>query len=293
MSNYSIKDLERLTNVKAHTLRIWEKRYQIVDPERSDSNIRSYSDEDLKKLLNISILNRHGYKISNIIKMGMSEIAEKVNSIISHESEYHGQIKSLVVAMIELNENKFDEILNQSIRKIGFEESVYNLIYPFYEKVGLLWQTGVICPAQEHFISHLIRTKLIVAIDSLPKTSKPGSKKIMLFLPDWEMHENGLLMYAYLARKKGLKVFYLGQSIPLQDVFTTAEIVQPDIMITYFVSNISGHEIEKYIQRLTSQLPAIPIYISGAQLNNIDFVLPEKVQTVRSSIEFGLRIAAL
>jgi DNA-binding transcriptional MerR regulator len=202
MAVYSIKDLERLTGIKAHTIRIWEKRYQIVEPHRTDSNIRTYCDNNLKKLLNISILNRSGIKISALCKLSEDQIREKVLLSLKPETDFSSQIESMVVAMIELNEDRFEWLLNQSITKIGFEETLFNIIYPFYEKVGLLWLTGTICPAQEHFISNLIRLKLSVAIDGLPSVTSPEAKRIILFLPEWEMHELGLLTYFYMARKQ-------------------------------------------------------------------------------------------
>lgn len=286
MSTYSIKDLERLTNVKAHTIRMWEKRYAIVDPDRSDTNIRFYTDEDLKRLLNISILNRHGIKISKIAGMSNQELNQKIMEVIRPESDYLSQIESLVVAMIELNEDRFERILNQSIMKIGFEESLYHVIYPFFEKIGILWQTGTINPAQEHFISNLIRMKLCVAVDSLPAVHDPHARKIILFLPEWELHEIGLLTYYYLSRKHGFKVIYLGQNVPILDLFSVAQTVEPDMIATYFVSAVGLPEMNKYIGMLAEHFSGKPIFISGIQAANINFALPEGVRTVSSAMEF-------
>jgi MerR family transcriptional regulator, light-induced transcriptional regulator len=286
MSTYSIKDLERLTNVKAHTLRIWEKRYNIVDPDRSDSNIRSYTDEDLKKLLNVSILNRCGIKISKIASMSTYEINQKIIEVVKPESDYVSQIESLVVSMIELNEERFDKILNQSIMKIGFEDTLYHILYPFFEKVGVLWQTGSINPAQEHFISNLIRMKLCVAIDSLPGVFDPNAKKIILFLPEWELHEIGLLTYFYLARKHGFKVIYLGQNVPILDLFSVADTVKPSFLATYFVSAINMNDLKNYIDQLSKYFSAQELFISGIQAANINFCLPKNSRTVSSAMEF-------
>lgn len=286
MSTYSIKDLERLTNVKAHTIRMWEKRYAIVDPDRSDTNIRFYTDEDLKRLLNISILNRHGIKISKIAGMSNQELNQKIMEVIRPESDYLSQIESLVVAMIELNEDRFERILNQSIMKIGFEESLYHVIYPFFEKIGILWQTGTINPAQEHFISNLIRMKLCVAVDSLPAVHDPHARKIILFLPEWELHEIGLLTYYYLSRKHGFKVIYLGQNVPILDLFSVAQTVEPDMIATYFVSAVGLPEMNKYIGMLAEHFSGKPIFVSGIQAANINFTLPEGVRTVSSAMEF-------
>lgn len=292
MSTYSIKDLERLTNVKAHTLRIWEKRYGIVDPNRSDSNIRSYTDEDLKKLLNVSILNRHGIKISKIANMTVQELNQKIMEVIRPESDYLSQIESLVVSMIEMNEERFEKILNQSIIKIGFEESLYHIIYPFFEKIGILWQTGSINPAQEHFISNLIRMKLFVAIDSLPNIFNPQAKKIVLFLPEWELHEIGLLTYYYLAKKHGFKVYYLGQNVPLYDLFAVSSTIEPDIIATYFVSAVNMDELKDYIEEITSYFQQQHLLISGIQAAGINFPLPNNARTIASAMDFKRMLKA-
>lgn len=272
--------------MKAHTIRMWEKRYAIVDPDRSDTNIRFYTDEDLKRLLNISILNRHGIKISKIAGMSNQELNQKIMEVIRPESDYLSQIESLVVAMIELNEDRFERILNQSIMKIGFEESLYHVIYPFFEKIGILWQTGTINPAQEHFISNLIRMKLCVAVDSLPAVHDPHARKIILFLPEWELHEIGLLTYYYLSRKHGFKVIYLGQNVPILDLFSVAQTVEPDMIATYFVSAVGLPEMNKYIGMLAEHFSGKPIFVSGIQAANINFTLPEGVRTVSSAMEF-------
>ncbi|MCE1201108.1 MAG: MerR family transcriptional regulator [Bacteroidia bacterium] len=286
MSTYSIKDLERLTNIKAHTLRIWEKRYGIVDPPRSDTNIRYYTDEDLKKLLNVSILNRHGIKISRIARMSNHEINQKILEVIRPESDYLSQIEGLVVAMIELNEERFERILNQSIIKIGFEESLFHVVYPFFEKVGVLWQTGTINPAQEHFISNLIRMKLFVAIDSLPRVYDSAAKTIVLFLPEWELHEIGLLTYYYLSRKNGYRAIYLGQNVPLNDLFSVGSTARPDVLATYFVSAITQHELKDYLNQLSEHFKDQQLIISGIQAATIQFDLPDNVRAISSALDF-------
>jgi len=286
MSTYSIKDLERLTGIKAHTIRIWEKRYGIVDPCRTESNIRWYNDEDLKKLLNISILNRHGYKISRIATLSLQQINQRIMEVVKPESDYLSQIESLVVAMIELCENRFERILNQLIIKIGFEETLYYVVYPFFEKIGLLWQTGAINPAQEHFISNLIRMKLFVAIDSLPAVTNSDAKKIILFLPEWELHEIGLLTYYYIAKKHGVKVYYLGQNVPFEDLISVAQSVEPEMLATYFVSAVSSDKVQHYLKEIVRSFPDLHILISGMQAIAMEAELAEDIKLIRSANEF-------
>lgn len=286
MSTYSIKDLERLTGIKAHTIRMWEKRYSIVDPERTQSNIRWYSDSDLKKLLNVSILNRNGIKISHLARLTPSQLNQKILEVVRPGSDYLSQIESLVVSMIELNEERFEKVLNNAIIKMGFEESLFHVIYPFFEKIGVLWQTGTINPAQEHFISNLIRMKLFVAIDSLTAVLEADARRIILFLPEWELHEIGLLAYYYLAKKHGLKVYYLGQNVPMEDLFSVAQVVKPDLLATYFVSAVSVEEMKEYIQNITDHFASQHVLISGIQAANIDFRLPDNAHLLSSAADF-------
>lgn len=283
---YSIKDLERLTGIKAHTIRIWEKRYCIVKPERTKSNIRCYSDEDLKRLLNISILVKNGHKISRIAKYNDSEINEKILELSRLSNNNSNQIESLIVSMIELDESKFEKILNSAIIKLGFERTVFEIIYPLFEKIGVLWQTGSINPAQEHFITSLIRRKMIVAIDGLPTFFEPASKKVTLFLPEWELHELGLLLYDYLLRKHGYKTFYLGQSLPLDDLVSVSKVQVPDYILTLFTGAISQSDLKDYIQNLSKRFPDQEIYISGLQTADIKFKLPGNVVNFSNATEF-------
>jgi len=165
VSTYSIKDLEHLTGIKAHTIRIWEQRYDILSPKRTDTNIRYYDSTDLKHMLNIALLNNNGYKISKIAKMSQEEVFEAVLQTIDKNNNYSDQINALTVAMIDLNEAQFEKIMSTNILQIGFEDTMLNIIYPFLTKIGFLWQIDSINPAQEHFMTNLIRQKLIVAID--------------------------------------------------------------------------------------------------------------------------------
>ncbi|MEA3477534.1 MAG: MerR family transcriptional regulator [Bacteroidota bacterium] len=282
---YSIKDLERLTGIKAHTLRIWEKRYNIVKPERSDTNIRCYNDENLKRLLNISILVKNGYKISKIADLDDEQINEKVleTSRLSHN--YASQIESLIVSMIELDEVKFETVLNSVIIRLGFERTVFDILYPLFERIGILWQIGSINPAQEHFISNLIRRKMFVAIDGLPPASSPDSKQFILFLPEWELHEIGLLLYDYLIRKKGHKVIYLGQSLPMDDLLSVSKIKTPDYILTSFTAAIPKNELRSYVDNIANNFQDQTILITGIQASGLTN-LPENVFLFPSTAEF-------
>lgn len=286
MSHYSIKDLEKITGIKAHTIRIWEKRYGIVKPMRTDSNIRYYCDNDLKKLMNISSLVKHGHKISKIAGLCQEELAEKIREISYVHNGHDTQIESLVVAMIELDEAKFDKILTSIIIKEGFENSVFNVIYPFFDKIGLLWQTGTINPAQEHFISNLVKQKMYVAIDGVQQSPKKDHKTFVLFLPEWEMHELGLLMYNYLIKSRGHKVVYLGQNVPYEDIQRVQEIHKPDYLFTSFSFAIEPEKLENYVRQLATEFTGSEILITGYQTSNLSGKLPPNTSLVESAVSF-------
>lgn len=285
MIKYSINDLERLTGIKAHTLRIWEKRYDIVQPERTCTNIRFYTDCHLKHLLNVSILNKHGYKISEIARLSEKEIAERVMNISMNPSDFETQIESLVVAMIELDEIKFEKILGSAILNLGFEETLSEIIFPFFNKIGVLWQTGSIVPAQEHFISNLIRQKLIVGIDGIPFSTPPHQKTFILYLHEQELHEIGLLTFYYLLKKRKHKVIYLGQSVPFEDLVTISAIHKPYAMLTSFTSGINQEDLQAYLMKLAAHFPEVRLFVSGLQITD-PAIIPDGFFHISHIVDF-------
>jgi DNA-binding transcriptional MerR regulator len=286
MGNYSIKDLEKLSGIKAHTIRIWEKRYQLIKPERTCTNIRLYSDYDLKRILNISILNRRGLKISHIANLSEDELRDKIVLLSQNTLLKDDQVENLVVSMIDLDEPRFDKILSASILKIGFEETFHRLVYPLLEKVGLLWQSGTINPAHEHFLTNLIRQKLIVAIDGIIQPVLTSKKIFVLFLPEGELHEIGLLYYYYLIKKKGHKVLYLGSSVPLHDVAEIIRSLSPDILVSFFVANLDNKRYGEYL-KVFGEFPVQSIYLSGMRARNSNEPLPGNVTIISSPPEFN------
>jgi DNA-binding transcriptional MerR regulator len=283
MGNYSIKELEQLSGIKAHTIRIWEKRHNIIVPSRTPTNIRTYSDDDLKKIINVSLLNNYGIKISKIAKMSAADMNERILQIAELKNDSVIHIDQLIVAMMDMEEERFEKILGNLILRYGFERTVTEIIYPFLERIGILWQTHNITPAHEHFISNLIRQKIIVAIDGLsipPKTSK----KIMLFLPEHEMHELGLLFYHYLTRKAGHRTYYLGQSVPHADLLSIFAAHSPDILITSVTSSLSP-SVEDYIEKLSKDFPSVPILMSGLQVREYKGGKVKSIQTFTSALD--------
>ena len=282
MATYTIKDLERLSGIKAHTIRIWEKRYNIIAPQRTATNIRNYCDGELKKLLNISLLNRKGLKISKLAQLSNEELNEKINQLIQNYSDTESLVESMAIAMIDLDEVKLEKILSRTIMQLGFEETIIKILYPFLIKIGVMWQTGIINPAQEHFISNLIRQKLIVAIDGLISGNNPNSRKFTLFLPEGEFHELGLLFFHYLIKRRGHQVIYLGQSVPLNDLFETKRLKPANYLVTAFVSFRDGNDIIDYSKTISDKFVDQTIYLSGKQTENIKDKLPKNVKIINS-----------
>ena len=286
MATYTIRDLEKLSGIKAHTIRIWEKRYNIIAPTRTATNIRNYCDGELKKLLNISLLNRNGLKISKLASLSNEEINEKINQLIQRYSDTESLIENLTIAMIELDEGKLEKILSRAIMQLGFEETIIKILYPFLIKIGVMWQTGVINPAHEHFITNLIRQKLMVAIDALITANNPNSKTFVLFLPEGEYHELGLLFFYYLVKRRGHQVIYLGKSVPFNDLFETKKLKPVNYLVTAFVSYMNGKDILKYTKTITDKFTEQIIYLSGRQTDNIQDNLPQNIKIIPSPGEF-------
>ncbi|MBS3771107.1 MAG: MerR family transcriptional regulator [Bacteroidales bacterium] len=293
MSRYSIKELEKLSGIKAHTIRIWEKRYNVIQPKRTQTNIRYYSEHDLKKLLNIAILNREGRKISDISKLNNHELTEKVMRFTYNSINLESQIEKLVIAMVELDETKFDQILSNAIMHEGFEQTIIKLIFPFLARIGLLWQTGSINPAQEHFISNLLRQKIMVAIDNLRIPDRKDAKTFILFLPEDEFHELGLLFYNYLIKKAGQNVIYLGSSVPFSDLVETNQLIKSDYLFTAITTALSGNQLKRYIEQLSDTFSRQIIFIAGMKIHEADFSLPGNVEKVFSPSDIQERLKSI
>ncbi len=291
MGTYSIKELEKLSGIKAHTIRIWEKRHNLIHPARTSTNIRFYSDDDLKKIINVSLLNNHGLKISRIAGMSSDEINRNVLDVTSTQTSASAYIEQLVVAMVDLDEVQFDTLIATLVKKFGFEKTITEAVYPFLEKIGILWQTENINPAQEHFISNLIRQKIIAAIDALPPVAN-DKKKMVLFLPEREMHEMGLLFDCYLAKKAGFKVYYLGQSVPHNDLISVVNTHQPQTLVTS-VTTTMPKGITAYLSQLSEQFSDRRILMTGLQAAELTGNLPVNVQVFRNALAFKELIAKL
>lgn len=270
--------MEQLSGIKAHTIRIWEQRYHLFNPDRTETNIRSYDDESLKLLLNVALLNNHGLKISKIAKMPHEEMQRHIVEISETTSSFDDQIQALTIAMIELNEDRFEKILSLNTLKMGFEETMLKVIYPFLIKIGILWQTGSVNPAQEHFISNLIRQKLIVAIDGRYDAPNAESKKFLLYLPEGELHEISLLFADLIIKSRKNKSIYLGQSLPFQDLLAIYDLYKPDYILSIITSTPGASDLQKYVDKLSHSFPHSTILLSGYQVVSQDLQYKSNVK---------------
>lgn len=281
MATYSIRDLEKISGIKAHTLRVWEQRYSVLHPKRTKTNIRYYDEDDLRLLLSISMLNSHGIKISKIAKMEHIEVHDRCKELFEISEEYETQVNAMTLSMIDMDEDRFEKIISNNTLRYGFEDTMVRIITPFFERVGILWQTGTIRPAQEHFISNLVRQKVIVAIDAQLVPHGPDVPRYLLFLPEYETHELGLLFASYLLRSRGNRVIYLGSSLPEEDLDSVYETYEPNYLFTILTMNPPKETSTEFLNRLGKKFPNAKILATGhsamhadSKSDNVE-VLPE------------------
>ncbi len=270
MGHYSLSELEKLTGILAATLRVWERRYHLLKAHRTKTNRRWYDDDDLRHLLNISILYRSGIKISQIAALSQSEIEQKASVLTKDFENYNTGIDSMIMAMISFNKHAVNEILLKSIINNGFEATFTGLVFPFLRRVGILWQTGFVNTGAEHFISNIFRNRLIFAIDSLIVPDSRGKPRVIMYLPDNELHELSLLFYAYLINMMGHEVIYLGQATPIESVIEVNEKMQSDILVTGTVSSMSFHSPQEYLKDLSATFSKQKILVGGFLADEAD-----------------------
>ena len=282
MTLYSISDLEKLSGIKAHTIRIWEQRYSILEPKRTASNIRYYEDKDLKNLLNVVYLRKNGFKISKIAEMSDEDLAQALAEATSSGVSQNVQIETLTLAMMEMDEQKFNNIIDVTIKQLGFEKTMLGVIYPFLEKLSMLWLTGSVAHVQETFISNLIRQKLISATNEVPVTTDKKAKKIVLYLPEGERQELSLQLLHYLLKKRNFKVTYLGGDITLTDVSDAVSILKPDYIFTMITETYVGDSVNSYVLQMRMLFPEVHLLLSGYQVVAQNVLNTEYITVLRS-----------
>ena len=284
MNAFTIKDLENLSGVKAHTIRIWEQRYAFLKPQRTNTNIRYYTNEELKKLLNIALLNKYGYKISHIDRMSGGEINEKILSLSQTEAQQERIVNDLLRNMVDLDIAAFEAILDDHINTKDIDKTILQVIFPFLEKIGMLWVTNNINPAQEHLVSNVIRQKIIIGIENTNSYLKVN-KTALLFLPEGEHHEMGLLFAHYILKARGFNILYMGTDTPLGDVAFIVSRKKPDLVYTHLISLPANFNFDKFLSAIGIMGTSTPIILSGPLINYYKKDLPPNIHFKHSLTE--------
>jgi len=292
MNAFTIKDLENLSGIKAHTIRIWEQRYSFIKPQRTDTNIRFYSNEELKTILNIALLTRYGYKISHIDKMGPEDIRNKIITLSAQQAQQDRIVNELIHFMVDLDLEKFEAVLDNSIALRGIDKTITQVIFPYLERIGILWLTNHINPAQEHLVTNIIRQKLIAGVESA-FTHVRVDKSILLFLPEGEHHELGLLYMYYLLKTRGVTTLYLGSNVPIKDIEFVARYKKPDYLYTHLTSVTNGFSFDKFLHHAQTKLSSFPVMISGQLTQQYKKKPPANVNFIRSLQGVTEYVAAL
>lgn len=254
-SIFSIKDLENLSGIKAHTIRIWEKRYNILEPMRSDTNIRNYDLKSLQKLLNVVLLNDYGYKISRIAGHSVEKIELLVREIISEKSTKNHALSSFKLAMINFDQALFFNTYNNLLSEKSFREVFYDVVVPLMEEIGVLWQSGTVSPAQEHFICFLIKQKLLLNTEKLQILEPTRTDKVfVLYLPENEIHELSLMYLNYEILLNGYKTIYLGESVPIDSLKDMRKYFNNIVYVSYLTVEPNKDVIDGYVELFKKEL---------------------------------------
>lgn len=285
--SFSIRDMENLSGIKAHTIRIWEKRYKLFKPERTDTNIRTYNIVSLQKLLNVTLLYNHGYKISKIAKLEESQIPDLVKEITVKDRENDHVMNHLKMAMLNFDQTLFLKTYDSLLSEKSFSDTFNEVFIPFLNELGLLWQTDTISPAHEHFISNLIKLKIYSNTEALQMEKVSRDDHVYaLYLPENEIHELGLLYVNYEIVNKGYKSIYLGQSMPLESLMDLVKYYHKIDFISYFTVAPTKDEISDYFNRFKEIMKLSSdskLHILGHQIQELsEDDLPKNIKTYGS-----------
>jgi DNA-binding transcriptional MerR regulator len=285
-NSFSIKNLEHLSGIKAHTIRIWEKRYNLFEPERTDTNIRLYNLENLQKLLNVTLLYNNGYKISKIASFNSQEITENVHKLTINKNADDWSIGLFKLAMINFDQRLFTKTFNDLLDQFSFSEVFKNVFVPLMNELGVLWQTNSISPSHEHFITSLVKQKIHAMCEDLQQQStRRTDRRFVLFLPDNEIHELGLLYLQYEVLNNGFQCVFLGQSVPIESLNNLVDIGEPITFITYFTIEPTQDKIKAYLNTFNSEIIEnidSELWILGYQVQFMSDEMPDKIRKFKS-----------
>ncbi|HEV7780892.1 MAG TPA: MerR family transcriptional regulator [Chitinophagaceae bacterium] len=273
MNSFTIRDIENLCGIKAHTLRIWEQRYNLCVARRKESRHRVYDNDDLKELLRISFLYHNGHKISKLAALSSGEVKELVGNFSVKDDNHESFVHQLIAAGIDFDKEKFEKTVNCLVVRIGLEKAMINVFYPFLQRIGLLWMTNNVIPAQEHFVSHIIRKKIILATDGL-ETGSGGTSTILVFAPRGEFHEIPLLAVNYFFRKYGNRTVYFGDNVPAGCLKEYLQQHPVTHIYTHVTTNLNNEWLDEYICSLCRDFPGKEVIVSGPACKCIENAPP-------------------
>lgn len=290
-STFSIKDLENLSGIKAHTIRIWEKRYDLLEPMRTDTNIRLYDLKNLQKLLNVVLLTNFGYKISKISKLNQTEIEKFVVKIQTEKTVNNHVLSSFKMAMLNFDQPLFVKTYNELLSKKSFSAVFFETFIPLLEEIGVLWTTNTITPAHEHFISHLIKQKILIEIEKYQiQQNNVSDQTYILYLPFNEIHDLGLLFLHHEIVTKGHHSIYLGRSLPIENLLELNNHFKKITYITYLTVEPIEEEIENYIETFKNVIlknNSNELLIFGRKAQLIDnTTLPNNIKSIENIKDF-------
>ncbi|HEX8328117.1 MAG TPA: MerR family transcriptional regulator [Hymenobacter sp.] len=273
MGQFSISDLEQLSGIKAHTIRMWEQRYNLLRPVRTATNIRTYCEEDLRRLLNVTTLCGRGKRISQVANLTDAEMQAEVLACCNDAHDYHLQVNALLAAMLSFDEHRLNQLFNESAATLGFEKMMLYVAYPLLQRIGLMWLAGTVNPAQEHLLAHLLRQKMLAATDALPEVPTTA-RRWVLFLPSDELHELALLFMNYALRLRGHHTLYLGQNLPLEELEAVCETYQPDAVATVLTSQPERSRVAQFAQEVSASCGDKLVVLYGQLARQEGLVLP-------------------
>ncbi|GAA4369025.1 MerR family transcriptional regulator [Hymenobacter saemangeumensis] len=286
MGSFSISDLEQLSGIKAHTIRMWEQRYNLLRPVRTSTNIRTYCDSDLRRLLNVTTLCGRGRRISQVAKLSDAEMAQEVLACCDDAQDYNQQVNNLLASILAFDEARLDSLLNSGASKLGFEEMMLRVVYPLLQRIGLMWLAETMSPAQEHLLSHLLRQKLLAATDALPLSSLNQASRWVLFLPEHELHELALLFMNYALRVRGHHTLYLGQNLPISELTSVYAAYQPQTLVTVLTSQPERGRVGEFAQVVKAACPDARLVLYGPMARQEGLELPAYCVAPRLMTDF-------
>ncbi len=291
---YNIKDLESISGIQAHTIRIWEKRYGILKPERSENNFRHYDDEDLRYFLKLAFLNKNGIKISKLAAMSEDQINELVNDFQKPLNNHQAQIDSLIIAMISFDEEEIENIMQHLIMHMGLDEAMINIAFPFLNKIGILWSTGNISPVQEHFVANLIRQKIMAATDSISSNTNVSEEKtFILFTFPNDLHDIGLLFANYLIRLHGYKTIYLGVSVPVEELKAVRHSINAGYIFTQSITHKPDEDLIEGLRAIRGIFNESEILLGGNLEPGFEKHIDKKTTVFRNIDSFSDYLKAI